>query len=332
MTAVIVAYHSWPTTPPGLGPVDLRLNELIASSINQLAVLAMSYFFTVSGFLLFSGLTPKKIPLKIKKRVRTLLIPYLIWQLLSTAYLVAVGAPYSIEKWIGTVFLFQTWPPNGALWYVYAIFLLACCSYPILRLLENPKIGAIVVVACFFTCFKLGNSANPAIQRFFTYGYNGHTVGYLPAYILGAYAGLHSDNNNRTITLCILQLFLGFIFISNNGDSFAYITVRCIPTLMLLLLNLPVIYESSTVYKTTFLVYALQHQPYLYWLDEFLRGITVCLPSIALANISFKLLYCVILFALAAALYHALKYVNATLVLSLLTGGRAERSLKVAVK
>lgn len=332
MTAAIVALHCGPTSSPNLGAVDLWLNGHVTSFIKQLAVLAMSYFFTVSGFLLFSGLTFEKISLKIKKRVRTLLIPYLIWQMLSTVYLAAVGTPYSIERWIGTVFLFQSWPPNGALWYVYAIFLLACCSYLILPLLKNPKVGAIVVTICFFVCYKFYYSTNPAIQKISDYGFFGVTIYYLPAYILGAYAGLHSDNKHHTIALCMLILIAGFIFVSDNGESIAYITVKCIPTLMLLLLNLPVIGEGSTVYKTTFLVYALQHQPYLSWLGGIERSIAASLPSIALANISFRLVYCFSLFALAIALYHILMRINASFVLSLLTGGRAERSLKVTEK
>lgn len=332
MTAAIVAYHCGPTSSPNLGAVDLWLNDHISSVFNQLAVLAMSYFFTVSGFLLFSGLTFGKISLTIKKRIRTLLIPYLIWQMISTVYLAAAGNPYSIQRWIGTVFLFQFWPPNGALWYVYAIFLLACCSYLILPILKNPKIGAVIVVLCFFTCCKLYYSANPTVQGFFSYGYIGNTLRYFPAYILGAYAGLHSNNKQRTISLCLLLLCLGYIFVSKTGSSTAYITVKCIPTLMLLSLDLPVICEKSTVYKTTFLVYALQHQPYLSWLGGFERSIAASLSSIALANISFRLIYCVSLFILAVALYHILNSINATFVLSLLTGGRAQRSLKTTEK
>ena len=332
MTAAIVALHCGPTSSPNLGAVDLWLNDRISSAVNQLAVLAMSYFFTVSGFLLFSGLTFGKISLKIKKRIRTLLIPYLIWQMISTVYLAAAGNPYSIQRWIGPVFLFQFWPPNGALWYVYAIFLLACCSYLILPILKNPKIGAVIVAVCFFACYKLYYSANPAVHGILSYGYIGNTIIYFPAYILGAYAGLQSDNKRHTISLCLLLLCLANIFVSKTGSSTAYITVRCIPTLMLLSLDLPVICEKSTVYKTTFLVYALQHQPYLSWLGGFERSIAASLSSIALANISFRLIYCVSLFILAVALYHILNSINATFVLSLLTGGRAQRSLKTTEK
>ena len=99
----------------------------------------MSYFFTATGFLFFLGLSWEKIPSKIRKRVKTLLIPYVAWEIIATCYYAAIGRIYSFNAWVSTVFLFNAWPPDGALWYVYAIFLLACCSYVLLPLLNNGK-------------------------------------------------------------------------------------------------------------------------------------------------------------------------------------------------
>lgn len=133
--------------------VDLWLNDHVSIAFNQIGILAMSYFFTVTGFLLFSGLSYGKIPSKIKKRVKTLLIPYIVWELIATCYYVALGRVFSFGTWVSTVFLFNTWPPDGALWYVYTIFILACCSYVLLPLLSNSRIRGVVVFISFFACY-----------------------------------------------------------------------------------------------------------------------------------------------------------------------------------
>lgn len=331
MTAAIVMYHCGPTASSSVegGAVDLWLNDHVSIAFNQIGILAMSYFFTVTGFLLFSGLSYGKIPLKIKKRVKTLLIPYIVWELIATCYYVALGRVYSFGAWVSTVFLFNTWPPDGALWYVYSIFILACCSYVLLPLLSNSKIGGVAVFICFFACYFFCNTSNAVISSIVSYGYLGNVLVYLPAYILGAYIGLHFDNKTSMVTLCVSLLLVGFIFSAYMGDSIGFVLAKCLPSLVILLFSLPVIKGESTVYKVTFLVYAL-HQPLLGTLGSAIRNCVSCIPSMAVANISFRVFYCLVIFGLAIALYYFLKKMNAPFVTSLLTGGRAERKIETA--
>lgn len=70
MTAAIVMHHCGATASSSVegGAIDLWLNDHVSIAFNQIGILAMSYFFTVAGFLLFSGLSYGKIPLKSKKR------------------------------------------------------------------------------------------------------------------------------------------------------------------------------------------------------------------------------------------------------------------------
>lgn len=307
--------------------IDLWLNDHVSIAFNQIGILAMSYFFTVTGFLLFSGLSYGKISSKIKKRVKTLLIPYLVWELIATCYYVALGRAYSIGTWLSTVFLFNTWPPDGALWYVYSIFILACCSCILLPLLSNTKIGAAAVFACFFACYFFCNTSNPTISSIVSYGYLGNVLTYLPAYFLGAYMGLHFENKTNMVTLCVSLLLTGFILSACMGDSIIFVLARCLPSLAMLLFSLPVIKGESVVYKVTFLVYAL-HQPLLSTLGGVVRNGVSCMPSMVLANITFRLVYCLVIFGVAIALYYLLKRMNAPFVTSLLTGGRAERKIK----
>lgn len=58
MTAAIVMYHCGATASLTWGGMaDLWLNDHISIVFNQIGVLAMSYFFTVTGFLFFLGLS-----------------------------------------------------------------------------------------------------------------------------------------------------------------------------------------------------------------------------------------------------------------------------------
>ena len=297
MTAAIVMYHCGATASSnaGGGMVDLWLNDHVSIAFNQIGVFAMSYFFTVTGFLFFLGLSLGKIPSKIRKRVKTLLIPYVAWEIIATCYYAAIGRTYSFNAWASTVFLFNAWPPDGALWYVYAIFLLACCSYVLLPLLNNGKFGGVAVLVCFFACYFFCNTSNPAISSIVSYGYLGNVLTYLPAYVLGAYIGLHFDSKTSMINLCIFLLLTGFIFSAYMGNSIEFVLARCLPSLTILLFNLPVIKGESTVYKVTFLVYAL-HQPLLSTLGGAIRNCISYMPSMALANLSFRFVYCLAIF------------------------------------
>ena len=111
------------------------------------------------------------------------------------------------------------------------------------------------------------------------------------------------------------------------GNSIEFVLARCLPSLIILLFNLPVIKGESTVYKVTFLVYAL-HQPLLSTLGGAIRNCISYMPSMALANLLFRFVYCLAIFCLAVALYYLLKRMNVPFITSLLTGGRAERKIK----
>ena len=59
---------------------DDKLNEVLNGIFSSMGGFAMSYFFSTTGFLLFYGLSYKSYASKIKRRIRSLLFPYLIWQ------------------------------------------------------------------------------------------------------------------------------------------------------------------------------------------------------------------------------------------------------------
>lgn len=74
--------------------------QMLGGSITSVAV---PLFYSISGFLFFNGITSVKqcFP-KIKKRVRTLLVPYLIWNIIFVSWYVALAYTPGVTQYINS--------------------------------------------------------------------------------------------------------------------------------------------------------------------------------------------------------------------------------------
>ena len=68
MTSVIVMYHCGATGVVPLNILDEKINKFLDMFFDNMAILAMSYFFFVTGYLLFYNLTESLFKTKIKRR------------------------------------------------------------------------------------------------------------------------------------------------------------------------------------------------------------------------------------------------------------------------
>ena len=127
MTCLIITYHVGTPSNP-LNALDDKWNTYIGNIFNSLASLAISYFFTVTAFLLFNNLSMKNFKQKLQKRMYSLLVPYILWQVIIVIKQIFQGKVWNIKAFIKYTFLFEAWPADGALWYVYAVFLLMLIS------------------------------------------------------------------------------------------------------------------------------------------------------------------------------------------------------------
>lgn len=160
-------------------PPALKALELLVSNFRILALFA---FFAISGFLFFQDLTPAGIKGKLLRRVRSLLIPYLLWNLIGYLYIVLLsilpgigshitGAvePLSLESLIRNTLRSNynvLWFLYNLMWYIAMTLLL----YPLLK----HKLPALLLLAG--ACF-------PALN-------NGFLWYWIP-YLAGAVLGLH---------------------------------------------------------------------------------------------------------------------------------------------
>lgn len=150
MTIFMVCYHcpTFESAEPW-GHLDSTLTFLVSYVFNTMGVLVMSWFFMITGFLLFNNLNFSNYCVKIKKRFFSLFIPYLTWQCLIAAKLIIQGSKITALDFFEKIFAFVAWPFDGALWYVYAVFILAIFSPMLLLIFKNKYLGGGICLSKF---------------------------------------------------------------------------------------------------------------------------------------------------------------------------------------
>ena len=95
---------------------------------------AVPVFFLMSGYLLLNNYTTSKI----RKRVDTVLIPYILWSLLSVGFFLFMSKMPVVSNYINADIRFTITdilrrtlisPINGALWFLRDLFLLICQQF-----------------------------------------------------------------------------------------------------------------------------------------------------------------------------------------------------------
>ena len=196
---------------------------------------AVPLFFCISGYLLFNNFSIRAYPQKIKKRIKTLLVPYLFWNLVFIAtfgflqYLSLANVDRKpIAEWSANDFLWSFWdvrhiqgyesdsggsPFHSHLWFLRDLFMMALCSPLFYYLLKSLR-SIVVIVAFtgwFFLPFDLFYFMKNESIFFFVLG------GYLQLY---SYNVLNSYSTKRTkpiwgvATISILSLVL-FVMLDN---------------------------------------------------------------------------------------------------------------------
>ncbi len=132
MTLLIVVYHNnWLTQRS-----DLATDDYLANFINIFARIALTFFFALSGFLLYFGMDRKEVlKRKIKTRLFSLGIPFLIWNVVVFAFNCLQARQLLISSVPELLLGFTFDPFCGQLWYVFALLILLPFAY----ILEKPS-------------------------------------------------------------------------------------------------------------------------------------------------------------------------------------------------
>lgn len=331
MTCIIICYHASYLGDPVIN-IDASLDLIVNDVLGDLSFVAMNFFFFTTGFMLFRNLSFSSYIHKITKRISTLLVPYLIWQILFFLLKFAVlrqSATYI--NFFNTVFLFEQWPPNGPLWYLYIAFLLAILSPVILLIYKNIRLAQLfLIIVMLFSNYSLASEtlSNGSLSNTFI----PNIINYLPGYIIGTYFGYYHSNNVRLKDLSSITMMLILAMIFNDDGNIANIalegilkktTLAIIP--MLLVYTLP---ESKYLkllanIKFTFLMYvlhpaiiALVEKPVYYIIFKHTHWYSI-------ANICTIVVSLSLTATVSGLLYYLLKK-HMPKILHILTGGRCK--------
>ena len=198
---------------------DLAINtgKLFSCLVNHINFVSMTGFFTISGFLFYYNINNTKDALnKIKKRIKTLLIPYITWTLLIIILktIIEGSLPFKSIKAIPGYLFFH--PIDGPLWYILALLLLMNLSPIIIRIKKFNK----KTISFFFVLFIViwlvirFKSLQPIINLD-AWWWHSNMVCYVPSYMFGAYLGmtchekiLYEKYNKRIIMIIGIVLLV----------------------------------------------------------------------------------------------------------------------------
>lgn len=164
-TVLVVYRHGfnlhlyYPNGNPWMSITDW--NTAFQRTANALTAVAIPSFFLISGFLFFENASSwSSIGQKLAKRLKTLVLPYLFWNIASVIFWLAVALIPLLHAEIMNTFKFQyhaswflakvtTSPMLGHFWYIRTLFLF-CCLTPVLYLIYKSRLLTAVLLACLF--------------------------------------------------------------------------------------------------------------------------------------------------------------------------------------
>lgn len=138
-----------------------RIERFLGEGLGQTAVPG---FFMVSSYLFYRGFTWEKLIPKWRSRVKSLLIPYLLWNLLYYIGYVAAtrlpGASHVVGKapvplgWEQVASAALRYAYNPVFWYLYQLILLIALAPVIYMLCKNIWIGGFSLLVIMFALWR----------------------------------------------------------------------------------------------------------------------------------------------------------------------------------
>lgn len=322
MLLEVMLYHLelMPVKEP-INAFDLWLNELNFNVIwGELTQLCMSWFFGITGFLLFRNLRFQNLGSKLLSRVKTLLVPYTLWCLLYVVKSIFQGNSWTLRQVFEQTFLLRVWPPLPSFWYIYAVFLFSLLSPVFLVLFRNEKTGwvssaaMIVLLYVFWAKIHIGNGYPH---------YTGNIKSFFPAYVVGAFYGHIYDNSTIQSKLKYMAAFLvvGVLLTPAVDNLLSHMAIAILPMFILFVVPVPECMKNRKQYRLNFLIYAT-HQAIISLTNARIRNVLLSLiPYVSIANILGRIL-CILVIIAVNIVIHALMTRFTPKTLKLLTGGR----------
>ena len=322
MMCEVMLYHcESPDISMAFNSTDLWWNQFLVNMVyGPFALLCMSWFFAITGFLLFHNLTFRNLGTKLKARVQTLFIPYVLWQVIYIVKSILQGNTWTINEMFSKTFLLRVWPPLGAFWYVYAVFLLSLLSPVLLLLFRNERFGWLSTVILILLLYM--NWSNLSINDGHHY-YTENIKAYFPAYLIGSFFGHIYDGSSlgQKLKYIVLFLLIGVLFDPAINRLLINITIAVLPVLILFLFPVPDNLKNRKLYRLNFLIYAT-HQSIISLSINRIRAVMLTvIPYISIVVILGNILCVLLIIAVNAGIHTIMNHFTPK-TLKLLTGGR----------
>lgn len=308
------------------------LTELISHGLCKLPV---CWFFVFSGYFFFFSLKEGEFSMgwtwgKWKKRFRSLLLPYVIWNLLAVAVIILKSWLFScvglgedpqmewVREWNVLGWLWGS-QPNFPLWYMRDLVIMSLLVPVLYFLLKNAKIGALIVAIIYLLPVYPDIPGDRAIC-FFT---------------IGAYLGLHKWNlleisrKFRTISYVLAPVLLVLATVGIDWNCHWWLLRAFYPFGMMALMNImDKLIDNERVCDglvklsaTVFFIYAAHEIFILGWT----KGLCLRVfgDGVAAMFVSY-LLVPIIVAAVCIALYHLFNKLTPK-TLAFVCGGRVKK-------
>lgn len=262
LTLLMVLYHI-----QFLGDSQYNASFMAIKNLGDSVVTAFSI---ISGFLFWSTVNEgSDLRLKILRRVRLLLIPYVLWNIINTLFVNWQGGKngiglFDLNLWNNIIM----WNSSPHFWYIFMLMFWTVLS-PILFFLYRKKVGIVILLllSVLYLIYK-GNNVLHSRFIYIIYLWSGVAAFYFPDLVdkicfLG--------RKRKIICVCALILYLGIYYIYSNPNQMISMGIKvwlyCLRAVFLLvgLLNMPVLKLGSlTKFRYSFWIFAVH-----YWLDAY---------------------------------------------------------------
>ena len=155
------------------------------------------------------------------------------------------------------------WPLDGALWYVYAVFIMALFSPVLLLIFKNEKIAFMITLILIVVIAARVFVGTSSFVKILNYGYIPNVLSYLPCYLFGAYLGKYCTRLKvlDVLTRVYIIIISAFVLQSAFQGFFANTVIKIMPIIAIFALTkVPRTNMLKVLYQLTFLMYAI-HQP-----------------------------------------------------------------------
>lgn len=336
-TLVIVLYHFRFKTGLNIYPkngIDISAFNSFLSILDNSVFLAMTVFFMISAFFFYFNIDKSKDALnKMKKRIKTLLIPYLSWTVISILFKIIIIHDNPINSFYSIIKCLFFDPADGPLWYILALLIFMLPS-PLIIKFKNKKISSIIVLVLTLILIELREFGYiSTFIKIDDWWWHGNMLGYIPAYAIGAYLGLnHSETITKEKYNTKMMTIIGMIMIITSILLIKYAKVYANSQFYLyiiLTVGLWITLKSNIFRKKTpkfmacsFFMYAM-HQPILIPIVS--RTTKIVIKNSTILGYQFiiiKLTSVLIILIISWLTYILLKKLLPQKLFSILSGGR----------